>query len=113
MCDRPILIDNPYYGMSHIGLNRFHDCTSSKIAVPCGNCHSCISLKQNYYIQRCQMESISNHLFMMTLTYKQSMIRYKVVNGRQLYYADFTDVQKMFNGNLNDRVFFFPSQCLL
>ena len=33
---------------------------------------------------------------MMTLTYRQSMIRYKVVNGRKLYYADFTDVQKMF-----------------
>lgn len=96
MCDRPIMIDNPYLGLKNVGLNRFHDCTSLKIPVPCGNCHSCISLRQNYYIQRCQMESISHHLFMMTLTYRQSMIRYKLVNGRKLYYADFTDVQKMF-----------------
>ena len=96
MCDRPIMIDNPYLGLKHVGLNRFHDCTSSKIPVPCGHCHTCIALRQNYYIQRCQMESLGNHLFMMTLTYRQTQLRFKMVNGRKLYYADFTDVQKMF-----------------
>lgn len=33
---------------------------------------------------------------MVTLTYKNSMIRSKLVNGRKLLYADFSDVQKMF-----------------
>lgn len=42
------------------------------------------------------MEELNNHLFMVTLTYRQSMLRHLVVNGRKLYYADFTDLQKMF-----------------
>lgn len=96
MCDRPRLIDNPYLGLQKVGLNFLHDTTSLKIPVPCGYCPSCISLRQNYFVQRTQMESINNHLFMLTLTYRQSMIRYLDVNGRRLYYADFTDVQKMF-----------------
>lgn len=96
MCKSPILIDNPYLGLQLVGLNRFHDTHSLKIPVPCGNCSSCIALRQSYYIQRCQMESFSHHLFMMTLSYRESMIRFKIVNGRKLYYADFTDVQKMF-----------------
>lgn len=95
MCDSPRLISNPYKGLAQIGLNRFHDCTSAFIPVPCGYCSSCIALRQNYYIQRCQMEELNHHLFMVTLTYKSSMLRYLLVNGRKLYYADFTDVQKM------------------
>lgn len=106
MCDRPRLIDNPYLGLAHIGLNRFHDCTSLKLPVPCGNCPSCIALRQNYYIQRCQMEELNHHLFMVTLTYRQSMLRHLVVNGRKLYYADFTDLQKMFK-RLRNRGFNF------
>lgn len=96
MCDRPILIDNPYLGLQNVGLNFLHDTTSLKIPVPCGNCPTCISLRQNYFVQRTQMEALNHHLFMLTLTYRQSMIRYLDVNGRRLYYADFTDVQKMF-----------------
>lgn len=96
MCDRPIFIDNPYKGLKHVGLNYLHDTKSLKLAVPCGNCPTCIALRQNYYIQRTQMESIGNHLFMLTLTYKDSMIRTINVNGRKLYYPDWTDVQKMF-----------------
>ena len=74
MCIRPILIENPYYGLKNVGLNRFHDCTSRFIKVPCNNCPSCIALRQNYFIQRTQMESLDNHLFMLTLTYKTSSI---------------------------------------
>ena len=96
MCDRPILIDNPYLGLSHIGYNYLHDTTSLKIPVPCGNCPTCIALRQSYFVQRTQMEALDNHLFMATFTYRQSMIPRKKVNGYTLYYPDFTDVQKMF-----------------
>lgn len=96
------MIDNPYLGLAKIGLNRYHDCTSLKLPVPCGNCPTCIALRQSYFVQRCQMMSINHHLFMVTLTYRQSMIRYLTVNGRKLYYADFTDIQNMFK-RLNNR----------
>lgn len=90
------MIDNPYLGLARVGLNFLHDTTSLKIPVPCGNCPTCISLRQSYFVQRTQMEALDNHLFMLTLTYRQSMIRSINVNGRKLFYADFTDVQKMF-----------------
>lgn len=96
MCVSPRFIDNPYKGLESIGLNRFHDCHSLKIAVPCGHCHSCIALRQSYFIQRSQMESLENHLFMLTLTYQTKYIPRVQVNGRTLYYPDFTDVQRMF-----------------
>lgn len=90
------MIDNPYYGLKNVGTNYIHDCTSVKIPVPCGNCSSCIALRQNYYIQRTQMEALNNHLFMCTLTYKPSSIPREVVNDRILYYPDWSDLQKMF-----------------
>lgn len=96
MCDSPILIDNPYKGLSKVGLNFLHDTKSLKIAVPCGNCRTCISLRQSYFVQRCQMESLDNHLFMLTLTYSDKMIPSVKVNGHILRYPDWTDVQKMF-----------------
>lgn len=96
MCLSPIKIENPYRGLRNVGLNRFHDCSSAYLLVPCGNCSSCVALRQSYYVQRAQMESINHHLFMLTLTYNTHSLRYKVVNGRKLYYADFTDCQKMF-----------------
>ena len=95
MCIRPILIDNPYKGLKYVGLNRYHDTTSAYIPVPCGNCPSCIALRQSYFVQRCQMESLDCHLFMLTLTYSTPMIRSIDVNGRRLFYADWTDFQKM------------------
>lgn len=96
MCLRPILIDNPYRGLKHIGRNRFHDCTSLKISVPCGNCSSCISLRQNYFVQRCQMENLDNFLFMFTLTYNRKSLPVLKVNGYTYSYALWSDVQNMF-----------------
>lgn len=78
------------------GFNYLHDCQSQKIPVPCGKCPQCVALKQNYFVQRCQMESFGNYLFFGTLTYNPASIRNIVVNGYKLDYADFTDVQKMF-----------------
>lgn len=95
MCDRPFLIPNPYRGLSKIGLNYLHDTISAFIRVPCRVCPSCLALRQSYFVQRCQMESLSNDLFFCTLTYSNDMLPMRVVNGRSLNYPDWTDVQKM------------------
>lgn len=95
MCLNPIMIDNPYKGLKHVGLNRFHDCTSLKIPVPCGNCSVCVALKQSYFIQRTQMEQLHNFLFMLTLTYNRESLPVIDVNGYKYSYALWSDFQKM------------------
>lgn len=96
MCTSPIYIDNPYKGLSRIGFNRYHDCTSLKIPVPCGNCPTCVRLRQSYLVQRCQMESISHHLFFITLTYSNRFIPKKSINGFELNYFNWKHLQDMF-----------------
>lgn len=92
MCDRPYLIPNPYRGLETKGLNYLHDTISAFIRVPCGFCDSCIALKQAYFVQRCQMESLDNDLFFCTLTYQNSMIPTVDVNEFHLKYPDWSDV---------------------
>lgn len=77
------------------GFNFLHDCKSPMIPVPCGVCASCIALRQNFFVQRCQMEQLDNHLFMATFTYNRKMIPSRNVNNRRLFYFDFSDFQKM------------------
>lgn len=96
MCLNPILIKNPYYGLTPCSLNKFHDCTSTHIPIPCGNCSVCVRLRQSYLVQRCQMETLSNHLFFCTLTYNETMIPRLKLGDYVLQYPDFTHVQKMF-----------------
>lgn len=95
MCLRPRAIDNPYLGLSHIGYNYLHDCTSLKMLVPCGHCAQCIAMKQSYIVQRSQMEALDNDLWFCTLTYKTSMLKYIDVNGYRLKYAYLPDFQNM------------------
>lgn len=94
MCTNPIMIDNPYLGLSKIGHNRLHDTSSLKIAVPCGSCPTCVRLRQSYLVQRCQMESLDNHLFFATFTYKH--VPTKNINGFNLNYCDIRHAQNMF-----------------
>lgn len=95
MCLKPRLIDNPYLGLAGIGYNYLHDCTSLKMAVPCGYCAQCVAMKQSYIVQRSQMESHGNDLWFCTLTYKTSMLKYVDVNGYRLKYAYLPDFQNM------------------
>lgn len=95
MCKAPILIDNPYYGLDAKGLNYLHDCESVKMAVPCGHCPDCISLKQTYLAQRVQLEHMVNYLFMATFTYNNEMLPTCNFNGFTLYYPMISDVQNM------------------
>lgn len=95
MCDSPNLIKNPFYGLEKVGINFLRDTTSAYIPVPCGHCSTCISLRQSYFVQRCQCEQFDNYLFMGSLSYQQSMIPIIEVNGRKLKYPDWSHVQKM------------------
>lgn len=105
MCDKPTLIENPYYGLSNVALNFLHDTTHKFLPVPCGHCRTCIALRQSYFIQRCQMECLDNDMWFFTITYQNSMLPRRVVNGRSIAYPDFTDVQKMFK-RIRKRNFF-------
>lgn len=108
MCLKPVLIDNPYLGLQKIGLNFLHDCTSRKMAVPCGHCSQCVAMKQSYIVQRSQMESKGNDLWFCTLTYKSSMLKYIDVNGYRLRYAYLPDFQNLIKRLRRNNAFGMP-----
>lgn len=94
MCLAPILIKNVNYGNTS-KLSKYKDTTSQFIPVPCGRCSVCLSLKQQYIVQRVQMESLSHDLYFGTLTYNNEMLRRHKVGEFSIAYADVTDWQKM------------------
>lgn len=96
MCLSPIIIDNPRYQQGSVGLNYLFNTTDSKIQVPCGSCAQCTSLRQSFYLQRVQMESLRSHLFMFTLTYNDESLVYTDVGEYVLPYPVISDVQNLF-----------------
>lgn len=96
MCLAPITIDNPRYKQGSVGLNYLFNTVDSKIQVPCGTCPQCTSLRQSFFLQRVQMESLRSHLFMFTLTYNDESLVYTDAGEYQIAYPDFSDIQKMF-----------------
>lgn len=108
MCTSPYIIKNfnrggipkylgkRLYKSFEFGLNNLSDCTGEYIKVPCGRCPSCVAIKQGYKVQRVQMESLNNHLFMFTLTYKNTEMPTTDVNGVRIRYADIRDISNMF-----------------
>lgn len=96
MCVSPITIPNPYYQIGDKGLNFLHDTVSSHIQVPCGKCHQCCSLRQAYFNQRIQMESLRSELFMFTLTYRDEALPRCNIGDYHCMYPDYKDVQNMF-----------------
>lgn len=104
MCISPLKLKNPYYGLSHIGYNALRDCTSTYIYIPCGHCVECYRSKQNSWIQRFRLETISNFVAFCTLTYNPESLPHfsdSVVdlNGEikslEFDYADSKDVATM------------------
>lgn len=111
MCTSPYYIDNtnlhtrkivdwikkrdPSYVSKNFNLD-LKDTTFRKILVPCGHCPSCLALRQSYFVQRCQMESLDNDLYFGTLTYCNDTIPRININGYNITYADIKDVQNMF-----------------
>ena len=64
--------------------------------IKCGYCSECIHEKINNYAQRILMESINNHMFLCTLTYKNSMLpKWTFNNGITVPFADTKDVSMM------------------
>lgn len=97
MCDHPYLIDNINYNhkFKDSRLNVIKNTTQIRIPVPCGHCSTCVMLKQQYLVQRVQMESISNDLFYGTLTYNSDSLPVVDYGDIKFAYPDFTDWQKM------------------
>lgn len=96
MCLSPITIANPRYKQGNVGLNYLFNTHDSKIQVPCGTCPQCTSLRQAFFLQRVQMESLRSHLFMFTLTYNDESLIYTDIGEYHIAYPEFSDVQKLF-----------------
>lgn len=97
MCLHPISIPNPNYGNKSPLIKQIKDTTSQRIMVPCGTCPECIRLRQMYFVQRVQMESLDNHLFFCTITYNNDSIPVvSTSTGYDIRFSDVADVQKMF-----------------
>lgn len=95
MCLSPVYIDNPNRHYTKNPFAKYHDTVSQKIAVPCGRCSVCIGLKQNYIVQRVQMESLDNFIFFGTLTYNNASLPSIDVNGYNIKYASVRDFQNL------------------
>ena len=97
MCLSPILIDNPYCGVyiRDPVIASCRDTVSRKLAVPCGRCSVCIRLRQQYLVQRVQMESLDNDLFYGTLTYNQEALPIAIFDDITFAYPDYSDWQNM------------------
>lgn len=96
MCLSPIIIKNPYYGLGHVGLNSLHDTALRHIQVPCGHCPQCIAMRQGFYLQRVQMESLRSYLFMFTLTYNDESLVFVDVDDYHYPIPHLHDIQKLF-----------------
>ncbi len=96
MCLCPITIKNPYYRLGGKGINFLHNTHDSHIQVPCGQCRQCVATRQNFFLQRVQMESLRSDLFFFTLTYNDAHLPKIHIGEYDLSYPDITHVQNMF-----------------
>lgn len=96
MCLTPITIKNPHLGCSHVGINYLHDTQSMFIKVPCGSCQECVAMRQGFFLQRVQMESLRSHIFMFTLTYNDESLMWVDVGEYILPIPWYDDIQSMF-----------------
>lgn len=95
MCDSPIMIKNLNRGLHNKDpvLSFIKDTKSDFIPVGCGHCPSCLALKQEYFIQRFQMETLDNDLWTGMLSYNNQSLPTVFVNGYKHKFADSRDVQ--------------------
>lgn len=94
MCLHPITIDNPYFGLNpSVHTNYLHDCTHSKIEVPCGHCQQCYNVKQNAVIQRFIIENMVSDFFFCTLTYNDDTIPFKLIDGKRYLHPGYRDLR--------------------
>ena len=107
MCLNPILIPNKNKGCHSKDpiLSAVKDTLSDFIPVGCGHCPSCLALKQEYFIQRFQMETLDNDLWTGMLSYNNEHLPTIEINGYKHKYADSRDVQLLVKRLRNDEVF--------
>lgn len=107
MCLHPVIRPNPHFNCfkNDEKLSFIKDSKSSLITVPCGKCPSCLALKQEYFIQRVQMESLNNDLWCGMLSYNNRALPTLVVNGYNHKYADSRDIQLLIKRLRNYNVF--------
>lgn len=107
MCLNPLLIDNLNYGRfsSDPRFTTIKDTLNHKIYVGCGHCPSCIALKQDYFIQRFQMESLNNDLWTGMLSYCNAALPTVQIGKYTHRFADTRDVQLLVKRLRNDNVF--------
>ena len=97
MCLSPILIKNHsrmYRGKLDTD-SKLHDTKSQYIYVNCGVCPQCVRNRQNYLIQRVQLECMTNYVYFATFTYSDDMLPFIDVGDFRHYYADVSDFQNM------------------
>lgn len=120
MCLSPYIIDNPNYSADRktgiVSMSgeryrlpladtmKYHDLHSRRIEVPCGKCAQCASLRQGFYLQRIQMESLRSHLFFMTLTYNDEHLPHIDIGDYHLNYPDYKHIQDMFRRLRDDGI---------
>lgn len=98
MCLSPIKIRNPNlnaFSRKNELTRLFSDCESQFILVPCNRCSVCIALRQNYFVQRVQMECLDRVLFFVTLTYNNEYVPKLIIDGEELLVHDIRDLQNM------------------
>lgn len=97
MCLKPISIENPNYNhpLKDTEYGLLHNCVDSRLEVPCGHCSVCIALRQAYCVQRMQMESLDNLLYVGMVSYNNSSLPSINVNGYNIRYAEGADISNM------------------
>ena len=91
MCLTPTAIPNPNFGRRD-SLAYLVDTKSRFLNVPCGHCTECIYMRQSAVVQRCEAESLDNHLFYCTLSYNnESLPILYTSTGVPIRYADMRD----------------------
>ena len=95
MCISPVSIENPHYRSTNSVISSYYDVDSRYILVPCGKCSECRHLRQSYWLQRVQLQSLTHYVFMGTLTYCNEMLPRIDVDGSTFYYADMRDFRLM------------------
>lgn len=94
MCLSPTKVPNPNRNI--LSKNSKYDYVTDDSAflyVPCGMCATCLALKQSYFVQRVQMESLDNVILFGTLTYNTASMSSLNVNGYKIRYANTKDFQ--------------------
>lgn len=97
MCLSPVLIKNTNANIlsKNTKFSDLYDTTTQYIQVPCGRCPVCVALRQQYIVQRVQMESLDNLIVFGTLTYNKATLPTLDVNGYPIKYADVRHFQDM------------------